>query len=87
MSSPEDKAIRFPARRAASRDARRGTLWQRLVLALIGASGAIRGRRRFDDQEVRRHLWSDNTKRMGVRFSERIRDRFRGEWIRLHSRH
>ncbi len=64
-----------------------GWVWQRLILAVIEAWTVVRGRwrRRVDADEVRRHLWSSNTKRMGIRFTERVRDAWRSRWIRLHA--
>jgi hypothetical protein len=62
----------------------RGRVWQRLILWVLNVRIAARWRRAAEG-DVRRFVWSDNTKRMGVRFSERVRDAWRGRWIRLHT--
>jgi hypothetical protein len=35
------------------------------------------------DEDFRREIWRTDTRRMGVRFTERLRDRFRRTWLRL----
>lgn len=57
---------------------------QRLILAALDAIISIRGRRRPTPDEVRRYVWTDNTRRMGIRFTERLRDAWRRRWVRFH---
>ena len=58
---------------------------QRLLVAAIEAIFSLRGRRpKPTAEEFRKHVWSDNTRRMGIRFNEHLRDVWRNRWIRLH---
>jgi hypothetical protein len=41
------------------------------------------GRPKARPRDVRRQLWSHSTRRMGVRFTERVRHVFRNRWLRV----
>jgi hypothetical protein len=41
-------------------------------------------RPRIHDEHVRSHVWPEATRRTGLRFTERLRDCFRREWLRIH---
>ena len=36
-----------------------------------------------EPRHVRREVWSHSTRRMGVRFTERIREMFRRRWLKV----
>jgi len=58
------------------------------VLTPLWALGTWLARRRrpqLDEQDVRRHIYRDQTRSMGVRLTERLRDRLRPRWLRLRS--
>ncbi len=80
--TPPELRVVHEEESSSVRATRRSRVWQRLVLAMLNLGLWVRRRRRISPDEFRREIWSDNTKRMGVRFSERIRDVWRGEWIR-----
>lgn len=42
-----------------------------------------RSRPRASPAQVRRHLFCENTARMGLRMTELLRDRMRPRWLRL----
>ncbi len=84
MSVGSDETIKIRPGGPRRRPPRRSRLWQRVVLVVIGAWIAVSGRRQAKPGEARPHLWSDNTRRMGVRFTDRLRDVWRNNWIRPH---
>lgn len=55
---------------------------------VFGAVAAMAGLRRAKAsvEDVARHQWRDSTQRMGLRFTERVRDAWRGRWLKLHRR-
>jgi hypothetical protein len=78
MQSPHTP-LRFP--RASIPRRRNRALW----LGLLGAGLGRLVRRRLPPaggDDLRRHDFGWSTQRMGVRFTERIRDSFRFRWIR-----
>lgn len=62
---------------------RLGGAMQRLMLAVMNARIAASRGDKVGPDEVARHDWNSNTGRMGVRATDRIRDTWRGSWIRL----
>lgn len=65
-----------PARRSRTR-----ALW--LGLASIVLARVLPGRiGRVSNADLRRHDYRTSTQRMGVRFTDRLRDAFRFRWIR-----
>ncbi len=60
--------------------------WRRELATLaVELTIAVRGRGPADPTraEIERHLWCENTQRLGVRFTEAIRDAWRGRWLRI----
>ena len=55
--------------------------------AVLTVSSAVRGwrRPRVNQDDLAAHQWRDSTQRMGIRFSERIRDVWRHRWLRVRS--
>jgi len=66
----------------------RGRLRDRLVatawsLASV-ASGLKRPGREQVERAIRQQDWPASTQRLGLRFTERLRDLLRSRWIRIH---
>ena len=61
------------------------SLRKRMLLAAVQLAIILRGRRKDDPtrDELREHLWQTSTDRMGLRFTETIRDAWRGRWLKL----
>ena len=57
------------------------SLRSRLSAALIRWRPLLRPK--AEPRHVRRELWSHSTQRLGVRFTERIREQFRRRWLRI----
>jgi hypothetical protein len=55
--------------------------------AVLAASSVVCGwrRPRVKEDDLAAHQWRDSTQRMGIRFTERIRDVWRKRWLRSHS--
>lgn len=78
MQSPHTP-LRFP--RVSIRQKKNRALW----LGLLGAGLGRLVRRRLpppDGSDLQKHDFGWSTQRVGVRFTERIRDSFRFRWIR-----
>ncbi len=76
------KALARQRRQRAS-NTRLGGAMQRLMLAMMHARIAASRTGKAECDEPLPHDWTTNTRRMGVRTTDRIRDTWRGSWIRL----
>ena len=59
----------------------RGSLKSRLTIALLRWFPFRKPKAKL--RHVRREVWSHSTQRMGVRFTERIREMFRRRWLKV----
>ena len=59
----------------------RGSLKSRLAAALLRWFPFRKPK--AETRHVRREVWSHSTQRMGVRFTERIREMFRRRWLKV----
>jgi hypothetical protein len=65
-----------------------GTDKKRFLGSLAGRILCLFGRKqKFADKDVLKTEFKTNTQRLGVRFTERIRNVFRHRWVRQDSRH
>ena len=56
--------------------------WQQRAAAAVVRLLPLR-RARAEPRHVRREVWPHSTQRMGVRFTERVRDAFRHRWLKI----
>jgi len=62
----------------------RRRFWQRAMTRLVDVTIALADRGAEPTAaDIRRHLWCENTRRMGLRFVEAIRDAWRARWLRI----
>jgi hypothetical protein len=61
-------------------------LWRKWLVFYIGLVWRIFSLRKSkaDSEQMRRMDYSTSTQRMGLRFTEKIRNTFRHRWLRIH---
>jgi len=62
--------------------AKRGRKKLSIAMGLIMTALTL-GKKRPDSAQLRQMEFSHSTQRMGLRFSERLRDLWRGRWLKL----
>jgi len=59
--------------------------WLRSAFVTVSSVMCGWRRPRVKEEDVAAHQWRDSTQRMGIRFTERIRNVWRKRWLRPHS--
>ena len=64
----------------------RRVIWGRVRVLAYGVATWVCGLRPLpvDRDSEAKHLWPEQTRRTGLRFTERVRDCFRPRWLRIH---